>query len=429
MTLVEVLMSMLVTGIGVLGVISLLPLAYVRAVQATNLTNGTILRYDAESMIDINPRLLLRWQAQQAYSSTTPIYGGSTGDIIINSNYTGIAFQCTTSGTSGVLPPPTSGLVPPAWNTTVGGTTNDGTVVWTTVQNATTPLPPTQFVIDPLGWYAMSATPTLQTTLGNNGAGAAYANAIPRFNGEVPNAVAAAMQAYLPDSWVEQARAPVSSFTANSATLNGPDLSSVAFSTPATLAAATAPYSISRVVLIDATGKVSQTRIITGIASPTVSPVVSWSASDPLTGTFTPVIARVETQELRYTWLLTVIPSSGGGTSNVEVTVFFHRPLLATDEQAYTAAGADGVQTPFPVTYSGTKPFVKKGSFLFDCVFGRWYRVLNIANDNGSSFQVFVDQQRPSTDVIKAQRQLNLGLNFGAVFMRGVVDVFPLPLK
>ena len=55
LTLVEVLMSMLVTGIGILSVIVLFPLAFVRAVQATNLTNGTILRYNAESLFDADP--------------------------------------------------------------------------------------------------------------------------------------------------------------------------------------------------------------------------------------------------------------------------------------------------------------------------------------------------------------------------------------
>jgi hypothetical protein len=425
LTLVEVLMSLMVTGIGILGVIALLPLAYVRAVQATNLTNGTILRYNAESMIDISPRLLLRWQSLQAYSNATPNYtaseGGANGDMIVNPNFTNIGFRCTTSGTSGLLPPPNSGPVPPAWNPTIGGTTNDGTVVWTTVaipQNLpTVPIafPPARYVIDPLGWYTLGAP--LQTSLGNNN-GVVDPNAIPRFNGEVPNTIAASLQAYLPDSWVELSRAAVTSFTTTSATLNNVDLSSVTFTTPAALATATPPYTISRVVLIDATGKISQTRIITGVASPTVS----WSTNDPLTGTFTPVAARVETQELRYTWLFTVMPSSGGGSSNVEVTVFFHRPLVATDEQVFQATGVDGVQTPFTISYSGTKPFIKKGAFLFDAYFGRWYRILNFTNDTGSTVQVFVDQSRPSADVLTSK-------TFGAVFMRGVVDVFPLPLK
>ncbi len=422
LTLVEVLMSLMVTGIGILGVIALLPLAFVRAVQATNLTNGTILRYDTESMIDFNQRLLLRWQPNQLYSTTTANYlnaegAGATGDMILNPNSPNIGFLCTTGGTSGLVPPTT-------WNTTVGGTTNDGSVVWTTVQiaanppSAPIPCPPPRYVIDPLGWYTLGAP--LQTSLGNN-AGTIDPNAIPRFNGEVSNAIAASLQAYLPDSWVEQARAAVTSFTTTSASLNNVDLSGVTFTTPASLATATPPYTISRVVLIDATGKISQTRIITGVASPTVS----WSTNDPLTGTFTPVAARVETQEMRYTWLLTVIPSSGGGTSNVEVTVFFNRSLAATDEQVYQeqTANADGYNTPFHFAYTpGNRPFVKKGGFLFDCYFGRWYRILNVANDTGSQFDVFVDQPRPQSDLL-------LSSTFGAVFMRGVVDAFPLPLK
>ena len=135
--------------------------------------------------------------------------------------------------------------------------------------------------------------------------------------------------------------------------------------------------------------------------------------------------ARVETQELRYTWLLTVIPSPGGGTSNVEVTVFFHRPLVATDEQVYQeqTANADGVQTLRSLhVYAWKSALRQKGGFLFDCYFGRWYRIVNVANDTGSQFDVFVDQPRPQSDLL-------LSSTFGAVFMRGVVDVFPLPLK
>jgi hypothetical protein len=435
LTLVEVLMSLMVTGIGILGVVSLLPLAFVRAVQATNLTNGTILRYDAESMIDISPRLLLRWQAQQAYSSATTNYttseGGAAGDLIINPNSPNIGFLCTASGTSGSLAP--------TWNTTLGLTTIDGSVTWKTValpQSPTVPIPfpPTQFVVDPLGWYAMSGTP-IQTILGNTSPAAAYPNALPRFSGQLPNSVSSVMQTYLPDSWVEQARSPVTSFTVGTpgtpgtpgtATLSNVDLSNVAVSTEGPLSTATSPYVISRVVLIDATGKNSQTRIVTGVNAATTT--VSWNGNDPLTGNFTPVMARVETQEPRYTWLLTVMPSSGGGSSNVEVTVFFNRTLTPTDEQAYSATGADGVQTPFTVTYSGQKPFAKKGGFLFDCVFGRWYHIVNVVDVSSTQFNVFVDQSRPSADLLAAQN-LGIGQTFGAVFMRGIVDVFPLPLK
>jgi hypothetical protein len=61
---------------------------------------------------------------------------------------------------------------------------------------------------------------------------------------------------------------------------------------------------------------------------------------------------------------------------------------------------------------------------VFDCYFGRWYRIVNVVNDPtaANTLDVYVDQARPQTDVLT-------NLNFGVVFMRGVVDQFPLVLK
>jgi hypothetical protein len=44
---------------------------------------------------------------------------------------------------------------------------------------------------------------------------------------------------------------------------------------------------------------------------------------------------------------------------------------------------------------------------------------VNILNDTGSAFDIIVDQPRQQADIL-------LGSSFGAVFMRGVVDVFPI---
>ena len=42
------------------------------------------------------------------------------------------------------------------------------------------------------------------------------------------------------------------------------------------------------------------------------------------------------------------------------------------------------MQTPFTVNYpAGQKPFYKKGGFLFDCYFGRWYRILQRRQRHG----------------------------------------------
>jgi len=52
-TLIEVLMSLMIMSIGVVAVVSVFPLAILRSVQATNLTNAVFLRYNAETKIDM----------------------------------------------------------------------------------------------------------------------------------------------------------------------------------------------------------------------------------------------------------------------------------------------------------------------------------------------------------------------------------------
>jgi hypothetical protein len=147
-----------------------------------------------------------------------------------------------------------------------------------------------------------------------------------------------------------------------------------------------------------------------------------------------PVAARVESQDSRYSWILTVRPTTGG--SNVTVTVFFNRSLVPLDEQVYPASGTDGVQTPFHVTIpppNQPQPNVRKGGFLFDCWYGRWYRIVNVVNDANiaNTLDVYVDSQRPQTDIVPLApvSPTYNPVNFGAVFMRGVVDQFSIQTK
>lgn len=61
-------------------------------------------------------------------ATRTASHAYSLGDKIVSTSSTqflGICFECTTAGTSG-------GGGEPAWNTTIGGTTTDGGVTWTT---------------------------------------------------------------------------------------------------------------------------------------------------------------------------------------------------------------------------------------------------------------------------------------------------------
>lgn len=56
--LMEVLVSMIILGIGGISVLSLFPIAVQRSVRATQLTAATQMRYAAEARIDIDPRIV-----------------------------------------------------------------------------------------------------------------------------------------------------------------------------------------------------------------------------------------------------------------------------------------------------------------------------------------------------------------------------------
>jgi prepilin-type N-terminal cleavage/methylation domain-containing protein len=57
-TLVEVLMSLMIMSIGVSAVAVLFPISMLRALQATQLTNAAITKYNVETLLDVRPRLI-----------------------------------------------------------------------------------------------------------------------------------------------------------------------------------------------------------------------------------------------------------------------------------------------------------------------------------------------------------------------------------
>lgn len=80
---------------------------------------------DARCKVRLNPPA---WDASTAYT-VRPARDAGLGSVVRPSAENARHFKCTTAGTSGGTEP--------AWNTTIGGTTNDGSVVWTTIQALT----------------------------------------------------------------------------------------------------------------------------------------------------------------------------------------------------------------------------------------------------------------------------------------------------
>lgn len=68
------------------------------------------------------------WQASTAVT-VRPVGDAGLGSIVKPTIYNGRHFWCSTAGTTG--------LTEPVWNTTIGGTTVDGTAVWTTKEALT----------------------------------------------------------------------------------------------------------------------------------------------------------------------------------------------------------------------------------------------------------------------------------------------------
>ena len=57
-TLVEVLMSLMIMSIGMASVAVLFPISVLRSVQATQMTNSAILKYNVEAFVQMNPSLI-----------------------------------------------------------------------------------------------------------------------------------------------------------------------------------------------------------------------------------------------------------------------------------------------------------------------------------------------------------------------------------
>lgn len=407
-TLTEVLISMLIMGIGVVTLATLFPISILRSVQATQLTNATILRYGAEAFIDTYPQIVFEPD------------GAGTDDLTLSPN----------------LPPPPP--APPPYHPDAPITEH--------FQSPTN----RRYVVDPQGWNLMPAT--FRNTFGNNGAGpvgnirrfgGGYidANANGRWDeGEDLNANGildsgedangngileteirfdndhnAAQLVTLPDSWVF--------VTDGVPTVSSP--TTVTFGSTVDLAGVVPDDGIQyRITIFDVTGKFSQVRRIpvggvTGGPLPTPY-VVTWT--HPLPAGFTPGVCRVDVQERRYTYLLTVRRQASGG-AHVDVVVFFNRGFESTDDERVYSAVFDvngppsdpGKKNKIDVDWSGApKPFYRRGGFVFDAQRARWYRIQGIEAETSTSVRLVLDR-----DVIENSNS--------ALFMRGIIEVFSLP--
>lgn len=401
-TLTEVLMSILIMSVGLVSVVALFPLATFRSIRATQLTQAAILKRNAETVL--------------AYAQEV--------------------------GQGAVAPQTFPWFSPnPLYDPRLNGLGNSP-----------------RMVFDPLGWHLVGQANFADGFKKANDADLDFAPIL-RLNGGTefdpapgnPLTVSvaernAAYRLASGDTWINVIEANQVTYTAGALTavIDGASTSGITTA---------AGNPLSRVIFFDITGKLSHTRPIRTISA---GNVVDWNeAADttdrdgngtfagPLPAGFVPAYARLQTQDRRYTWLMT-LPVPG---RYVHVAVFFNRTFGPEDELVYdcypTAAEdldsdgildagedkngngvLDAVQLDFgdatgstfnnfagAAVAPGLPQFVKKNSYVLDAANLEWYRVQTV---NGTRITITTLDGRPSDD-----------LRF-AIFMRGIVDVYPM---
>ena len=338
-TLTEVLIALLIMSIGLVALAVLFPMSVLRSIKASQLTNATDARYNAEAAIDQFPMIV----------RDPDFWKDATGKIDIHHH--------------------------------------DGEF----------------YIFDPLGYAIIQGEAAgLQNNFGNK-AGTAFG--LTRYAGTWGSKISDAdALVTLPDSWVLQHEGIGTGITATTVSL-GASL----FNIPA------AP--VTRAVIFTGDGSASQARPL--IANASASDTVSWTDALPtsLTTNASGIgKVRIEMQERRYTWLLTVRKDFAGGAS-VDVVVFFQRRFdPAIDEALYAANFVAGSTVVNSVTFPANGK-LKTGTYVFDAINAFWYRIANV-------------NQAAGTITLDVPANLSSPAGGGvAMYPRNVVDVYPIGAK
>ncbi len=433
-TLTEVLMSLMIMGIGVVSLATLFPISTLRVLEATNLTNSTVARFNAEGIIDSFPQMIHNPDGD----STTREAGKNY--IVDPLGWHELLAQGVASPVLYEYNRPTTGAFqitrPPAGQQTryLG-------------DNVTSPALFTSIDI-------ARRVANLQDTTTDFGAG------FPD-----PDGINTAAYTLNGDGLVTGLTMPTEV-----------DLS--VFTLPTTDPAYQDPTNY-QAVIFDVTGRYSEIRTIESVSVQTIN----WP-SRPLPARYSTIVGlvRIERTDPFYSWMLTV-RKRASGPANVDVVVFSKRDFNELSEQVYVGdlrrftLGDDGVPgtTGVDLNNNGTnndlaelgypgsddqqnnrvtidwdpslystppeKPLLRRGGFVFDAANALWYRVLTIEESPTATSAVLALEKaisRDNTEDLIANNTLdtdedknNDGVidRGGIIIPRGVVAVFPLETK
>jgi hypothetical protein len=421
-------------SIGIVALAVIFPVSVLQTVKATQVTNATDLRYNAEAIMDLFPNMIRNPSAvspNYTYNPNNAATNVATADPPLTQNY--------------VIDPLGYSVIQQNLNTTIGAVAAG-----------------LQFSNRPEHYFGND--PGIPSTW-NGSAGTGVIARYPLYWRPNPNtgSIAAAEQvATLPDSWVLQ----LEGFMIPGSGLADPGAAAALgpqqwtqLQVPGVQNAVLnvgPSNSVVRAVIFSADGSASQVRAITSI--PAASNIIMWTedinsngqldAGEDLNNNGSldhyPLPAafvnsgignvRIEIQDRRYTWLITVRQPAGavgGGIGDVDVVIFFNRKIetIGDDERLYLALFNAGRQI-VNVTYTAAaKPFMRKGGFIFDANNAYWYRISNVVDSPANNTAVVTIETPAYASNNVNGAPMPGGGQPRAMFPTAVVDMFPIGSK
>lgn len=370
-TLTEVLMAIFIMSIGVVSVITLFPLAILRAVHATQLTNSKVLEQNIEEFLHANSWMLR----------------GSPVDPKLNSTDTEFVKPCVIDP----LGKPVMGTYYPAYNRQFG---NRGSG---SVQT----------------WYIRRISPFAQLTdTAGTAVNPSYETAAENVDWPVTDhtwldsGICA-----LPDSW-------------NTIANDIPEaISATEVDFAATGPALGASGGNVRLTLISLDGTRSITRL--GTTNNYKFTKLGTEPNIPLPDFDLTNVGRavVEANESRYSWVITC-PSPADAPPQASCAVFFRRAFDPDEEFIYDNSGSN------PMTAASStvdiqwgagqpEPVLREGNYLFDADSAIWYRIRSYTiTETGATGSATIELDRPAR---KDSR--------GVMLPHGLVHVFDLEIR
>ncbi|MDC0273537.1 hypothetical protein OAK91_02260 [Planctomycetaceae bacterium] len=405
-TLTEVLVSVMVLGIGLVSVATLFPLSVVRALKANENTQATLLRYNAEAAISVYDFDTL-WFFTGGDGRPGTANNDDTPDAVWNS---GVNYPYA--------------LDTDEFDLSITGNPD-----------------PRAIIIDPLGWNLMAVE------------GAAYQNrwggsinAVQRLNGGHPgNNTGSSMN---PDArpFLNGGSNPTVSnnfgFTEEEAReiVTLPDQFSTVADAPVENVDTTnwgwvdLASSVERNIMSDLASQIAgpsddSVQVVIQLLDGSYHSAQVLNTSTNRRVQFTPPLPtgsnpeRVVLQVVKndFTWLLTVTTSSstvtaGGTTGTFNIVVFRNRRFSIEDERLYVNNQYNLTTNQLRVNYTtAQKPKIKRGGFVFDAENGEWYQILDVEDEKANPLVLTLN--RPILDRDQDGELL-------PSFPQGVVDVF-----